>query len=434
MKQHRGYIIVLWIVGLAAGSTVLAREQPDTLLTVRDVVIEGNRTTKDFVILREMTLKPGELITAEKIEHDQKRVYSLQLFNKVELDVKPAGTEAVVVVRVDERWYLFPFPILGFRYRNLENLYYGAGVVHSNFRGRNEKLFFSFALGFDRWVSLNYQNPRLTDDEDLILGIQASYSRIRSLSVQTDYYFQTNGKLGFSLGTRFGLYQYLLGWVNYNVWQVTEPHERRTVSPDGRDAFVAVGGSYTFDSRDVREYPTDGIYVGLFVNKYGFGESEVDMFGHGFDVRLHKLLGEDVSVGARLFTNRVGGGIIPRYRHAYFGYDERIRGYFKKVLEGENIFGSSVELRLPILKPRYYTLPFEFIPQFSVLRYGLYIGIFADAGKIWYRDQSFNTQRWYGGYGAGLHFLLPYSLIIRTEYALNNEGRGEFVLDVGTSF
>ncbi|MGH2566752.1 MAG: hypothetical protein ACRDGA_00310, partial [Bacteroidota bacterium] len=150
--------------------------------------------------------------------------------------------------------------------------------------------------------------------------------------------------------------------------------------------------------------------------------------------RSHTLLGEDVSLGARAFTNLAGGGVIPTYRSAYFGYDERIRGYFKTVLEGENIFGFNTELRVPLLKPRYYTLPFEFIPQFSVLRYGLYVGFFVDAGKIWYRDQDFHKQRWYAGYGAGLHFLLPYSIIVRTEYALNTEGRGQFVLDIGSSF
>jgi outer membrane protein assembly factor BamA len=373
------------IVGLLVltSTAIFAGVEPDTLLTVRDVAIEGNLTTKDFVILREMTLKPGEHLTAEKIEHDQKRIYSLQLFNKVEIDVKPSGSEATVVVRVDERWYLFPFPVLGFRYRNLDNLYYGAGVVHSNFRGRNEKLFFSFALGFDRWVSLNYQNPRLTDGEDLFLGVQAVYSRIRSLSVKTDYYYQTNRKLGFSLGTRFGLYQYLLGWVNYDIWQVTEPRPGRTVSSDGRDAFLTVGGSFAYDTRDLREYATDGMYLSVFANKYGFGESDLDFFRYGFDLRLHSFITNDLSIGGRVFTNQAGGGIIPTYRNAYFGYDDRIRGYFDTVLEGENIFGSSAELRIPVLKPRYYTLPFEFI---------------------------------------------------RTEYALNNEGRGQFILDLGTSF
>ena len=30
------------------------------------------------------------------------------------------------------------------------------------------------------------------------------------------------------------------------------------------------------------------------------------------------------------------------------------------------------------------------------------------------------------GYGGGIHFLLPYGIVARTEYAINNHGRGEF--------
>ena len=91
-----------------------SQENADTLLTVREILIEGNETTKDFVVLREMKLKPGEKITAEALEHDQGRIYSLQLFNKVELEVKPEGTEAVVIVHVSERWYFSPIPFSAF--------------------------------------------------------------------------------------------------------------------------------------------------------------------------------------------------------------------------------------------------------------------------------------------------------------------------------
>ncbi len=176
-KKNRLKTLAAIAISLVFFQVALSRETADTLLTVRNVVIDGNVTTKNFVILREMKLKPGERITAEALEHDQKRIYSLQLFNKVEMEVKPEGSEAQLVVHVNERWYLFPFPIVGIRYRDFDKLYYGAGLVHSNFRGRNEKLFFSFALGFDRWVSLTYHNPRITEDDDIFLG---SKQRTRS--------------------------------------------------------------------------------------------------------------------------------------------------------------------------------------------------------------------------------------------------------------
>ncbi len=224
------------------------------------------------------------------------------------------------------------------------------------------------------------------------------------------------------------------GWVNYDVWKVSEPQVGRTVSADGRDAYISAGLSYVVDTRDVREYPLDGALLSVYAAKYGFGESQVDFFRYGLEMRGYAPLTDEISLGGRSFISLAGGGIVPTYRNVYFGYGDRIRGHFKTVLEGENIFGASTELRVPLVKPRYYTLPFEFIPQFSVLRYGLYFGVFADAGKIWNRDNSFSSQRWYAGYGAGFHFLLPYSLIVRTEYALNTDGRGQFVLDLGTSF
>jgi outer membrane protein assembly factor BamA len=96
--------------------------------------------------------------------------------------------------------------------------------------------------------------------------------------------------------------------------------------------------------------------------------------------------------------------------------------------------GVNLELRIAILKPRYVTVSFIQVPEFSVLRYGLYAGIFADGGKVWYRSQSFPGTDWRSGYGAGLHFLLPYSLVVRTEYAFNNMGKGELFVDVEASF
>jgi opacity protein-like surface antigen len=33
------------------------------------------------------------------------------------------------------------------------------------------------------------------------------------------------------------------------------------------------------------------------------------------------------------------------------------------------------------------------------------------------------------GYGAGIDFLLPYSVVLRTEYAWNEFGVGQFIID-----
>ncbi|MGB2867211.1 MAG: POTRA domain-containing protein [Bacteroidota bacterium] len=425
--------VVLLTFGLNP-SSASARQREDSTFTVREIMIRGNERTKESVIRREMTVTVGDTLRSGQLERDRDRIYNLGLFNKVDVDFKKEGTEADVTVTVYERWYIFPFPVFGIRYRDPSKLFYGAGITDQNFRGRNEKVFFSFAVGYDSWVSLSYQTPKLTDDDDIFFRAQVSYQHLHNLNVENGEYEQRHFFSGLSLGKRYGLYQTLVGEVAYEVWQVSDLLIGRTASSDGRDAFFSTSLHYTFDDRNLREYATGGNYVFLGITKEGFGKSEVNLMRYAFDMRAYTPVLGDVSAAGRVFGTLTGGGVVPSYRHVYYGYDERLRGYFRQVREAEEITGGNLELRIPLLLPRYYRAEFISIPQFSVLRYGLYFGIFADAGKIWYRTQPFRDVPLYSGYGAGIHFLLPYGLTIRTEYAFNNEGGREFFVDFGASF
>lgn len=424
-------LLVLLPYALRAGGTDSVASRS---LRVKAIILEGNEKTKDFVILREMSIKVGDTLSLGVLERDRDRIYSLRLFNKVDVYFTAERDSAMVYVEVNERWYWFPFPIFGFRLRDFNKVYYGAGIAHQNFRGRNEKLFFSLAFGYDRWISFQYQNPKLTDDDDLFLRFSGSYGKSPNLSLLSGEYDQYYYSTSVSLGKRFGLYQTLTGTAGYDILQVSDASLGRTASNSGRDAYAYLAFAYTYDSRNIHEYATDGTYAALAVNKSGFGESQVNLVTYDYDFRQFIPVNDDISAGGRTFATITGGGVIPPYRHVYYGYGERLRGYFRDIWEGENIVGGNLELRVAILKPRYLTLSFIPVPEFRILRYGLYAGIFADGGKVWYRGEPFPGGNWRSGYGAGLHFLLPYSLVVRTEYVLNNMGRGEFFVDLGASF
>jgi len=421
--------------GLGLISILHAGERADSSLTVGKIVILGNETTKDYVILREMGLKVGGPLDAAAIEVDQKRIYSLQLFNKVDIDYTVEGSTATVFIRVSERWYIFPLPVVGFKYRDLKKPYYGAVLIHQNFRGRNEKLMASAVFGYDGWFNLSYQNPKLTDDDDLFFRGDVGFHHVRNLNVSQGEYDQQVFTANTTLGKRFGLYLTVFSFAGYDRWDVSDPLPRQTVSPSGKDHFLSAGAGVVYDKRDVREYPLAGSYATMSATKYGLGEADVNLFRYRVDLRDYEPLGSGVSFGGRVFGSFLSGGISPSYLHAYFGYEDRIRGYFNTALEGEDLVGSSVELRIPILKPGYITVSLPYLPpEFSVWRYGLYAGIFADGGTTWYRTDQVASAPWYIGYGVGLHILLPYSIVLRTEYAFNQHGRGEFVFDFNASF
>lgn len=408
-------------------------QNDDSSLVIREIQIEGNEETKDYIILREMSLSVGDTVTAEAIERDRQRIYNLGLFNRVDVEYTENGGHANVLVTVHERWYIFPFPIIGFRYRDPKKLYYGAGIAHLNFRGRNEKIIFDFALGYDRWAELIYQTPKLTSDDDIFLRASLLTSRVQNLSPTRGFYQQQHYLAGLTLGKRFGFYQMLSAQLTYDEWNVSDPIARGTISPDGKDAFLSFGVSYSYDTRDVREYTTAGEEVSLNASKVGLWNG-VNFFRYGYTLSTFLRLTSDLSLGARTHGTFSSGGPVPPYRYVYFGYGERIRGYFNDIFEGENILGGNVELRFPILSPRYYEFPYSPLPEFGLWRYGLYASLFADAGKTWFRSEGFWGRKWYSGFGGGLHFLLPYSIIIRTEYAWKRKGRGQFVLDFGASF
>jgi outer membrane protein assembly factor BamA len=175
-----------------------------------------------------------------------------------------------------------------------------------------------------------------------------------------------------------------------------------------------------------------GTLVRLGITKYGVTAPGLNITRYSADVRRFSPVSSRVVLAGRAFTNLVSGGEVPSYKRVYFGYDQRIRGHFKEVLEGEDIFGVTTEVHYAILSPVYFTA--DFLPsEFGVWKFGVSAAIFADAGTVWDRSDSFALDRFVGGYGGGIHILLPYSIVLRIEYAFDESRTGQFILDVSSA-
>ncbi|RPI06370.1 MAG: hypothetical protein EHM64_03110, partial [Ignavibacteriae bacterium] len=94
-----------------------AQSALDSVIIIRSIQIRGNMTTKDEVILREMSQKIGDTLRAEAKDIDRNNIYNLRLFNKVDIEDSIDQNLATVIVTVSERWYFIPFPVLGIKYR-----------------------------------------------------------------------------------------------------------------------------------------------------------------------------------------------------------------------------------------------------------------------------------------------------------------------------
>lgn len=418
-----------------------AQVQPDPteltrVLGIADtVIVGGNTSTEAYVILNEMTLKAGSPVTQEAMDYDRDRIYSLGLFTRVVITFDSLAHQRFLYVDVRERWHLIPIPIFGFRDGDPKKIYFGGGILHNNLRGRNQKLLAYLTLGYDPSLAVSYNDPLFDHENRLSFSASLSYNRIRNRSeIDAELrgeFDENHYSAGVGLGKRFSLYRSANLSVGYKLVHVSEYRPGRTVSTDGTDSFVHITLSYTYDSRDLFEYPTRGTYAQLFVSKQGLGFGPVNFARFGVDVRKYFSLPLRLTLVLRMKGSVVSGGELPTYAHAFFGYNERIRGYFYTVLEGEDIVGGTVELRYPIFPAQTYHVTFiPLPPEFAYWRFGIGLALFGDTGTTWFRGEKLTWSSLYSGYGGGVDVLLPYGLIVRLAYAWNDIRQGQFILDL----
>ncbi len=410
---------------------------PDSLFVVDSIAVLGNRKTKEHVLLREMTLREGNLITREGMEYDKSRIYSLGLFTRVEMGYRTTEPpKATLVILVSERWYLYPFPLVGIKDRDWKKFYFGGGITHQNFRGRNEKLYLALILGYDPAVMFSYKNPLIDGDNNYFLstGLAWRVVRNRSLLAGGPNFDERHFNVSVEVGKRIGIAHTV--WVSggYEIVKVSDYAAGRTISSSGTDAFPIFGAGYSYDTRDLEEYAMYGSFVRATLTKSGVPGQEIDFVRYALDCRRFVPITPRLTIAGRLFGDFAAGGLLATYSRVYLGYSERVRGHFSEIYEGEQQVGGSLELRLTVLQPRYITVDVIPIPEFAVWKFGIAAALFADAGTVWFRGQPFALNSFVRGYGVGIHFLLPYGFVLRTEYALNEVRRGEFILDFTAAF
>ena len=97
---------------------VNAQPLPDSLVNVNDekytidsIKIVGNDITEDFIILRELTFKEGDVVTSSQLEYNRERVFSLRLFSKVNIYPVLRDSITFIYIDVNETWYIYPIQL-----------------------------------------------------------------------------------------------------------------------------------------------------------------------------------------------------------------------------------------------------------------------------------------------------------------------------------
>ncbi|MEI7594792.1 MAG: POTRA domain-containing protein [Bacteroidota bacterium] len=419
---------------------------------MRKIEITGNKTTKQPIILRELTFNINDTINRanidDLIDKCKKNLLNTSLFNFVTITYTIDSVFINFIITVKERWYTWPFPLFELSDRNFNTwlqsknfnrVNYGLYLVQENFRGRKESLKLLVRLGYDEEIGLSYQIPYIGKKQHLGMGISGIYSQNHEIPVSSE----KNKQLFFKLYSQRALKEYA---INYSLTYRSEIHNTFSVQfsyqealisdsvyalypfyleNNKRNRFFSLTTRYRNDYRDFISYPLTGHYFDVEISKKGIGifKNEINNLYIKSSIRKYSKLFSNV-------YNSIGIGVkyMPlKTKSFYFqrglGYgNEFVRGYEYYVIEGQDyIFGkANLSYNLIPTKIGYAKwLPFH---KFNTIHYALFSNIFFDAGyskDIYYKyNNTLNNTLLLGG-GIGLDFVTYYDKVIRVEFSYN---------------
>jgi outer membrane protein assembly factor BamA len=409
----------------------IAKSVGQTLPPIVNIVVIGNETTGENVILRELLFQKGDTPDSALIERSRQRILSLSLFNRVLIHVVPSEQETIIIVEVTERLYFYPNPIFFLTDRDWGKISYGLGLTNYNFRGQNEKLTGALWFGYRPGFGFLYSDPWLGENMHLTSAFSANKYTTNHRTLDFEERHITSAV---KLGKFWGRYFRTEINLDFDRIQVAEQYAYLMHSGNATEQQWALLLYFLYDTRNLRYFPERGWLTALSFLKNGLLQNYDKYTRTIIDLRRYQNIGPLIFAG-RFYQNYLFGQ-VPIYRDNYIGFSERIRGHFYQVYEGRHIHIGSAEVRFPIIPVKYFTFNFPGVPDLyqSNLKFGLSGEFFIDSGIIWEDAAQYTINNYITGFGCGLFIHLPYVEIFRIDYGLDRDFQGEWIFEVGIYF
>jgi outer membrane protein insertion porin family len=410
------------LAGPAQAQTDVAAFAPFEDTRVTALVIEGNSTTREFVITRELATKVGEPFLLATLQADLQRLENLGLF--AETTVEPsADAEGVrLLLRVHEMPPLLVYP--SFIYTEENGFSYGGGLSAMNLTGRGINLSARAYFGgsTQRWARLVHP---------WIAGNHLSFEFFGGERDRADVlngFEEDSWEFTPKIGTWFGRHGRLQG--SLSLFRMRSDVDGKTLDPDNEDQLVRVGGSIGWDTRDSWRQPRHGWKNELELVRSGGAGTFWTM---NLDLRRYQPTGpRRYLLLSALWTRQTGtvGEDVPVYMTYYLGGANSIRGYaieeLGPKLNGQNQLLTTAEHSfnlLPLGRRDFFKWSFSL---------GLDLAVFADAGIAWSLSEELEWNRIRGGGGVGLRLLVPGSEQVRFDFGWSQSGGLQFHFASGT--
>ena len=384
---------------------------------VSEIQIIGNEVTKKYVILREIQHPTGVFLDSAIAVADRNRIENLGIYSLVGWQAVPLenGTVRLKYNVIESSRF---FPVLAPSYEEDTGWSIVFGGVVKNVRGRNESLTIGGLIGGVDAYGFDFNNPWIFGDHvSLSLGVGKHFSNHVFLP-----YERQVSSFEINIGRYFGYQKRISVGFEY------EKKDFIGDSTTSKYYYFAPQGSFAFDTRDIYNDPSKGIYIYHFAQyfKYFNIKGNSLFWTQSYSAYASPIKGErKTTLGANLTLNSTHGDLYEEMFLYGLGGGYSVRGWkieTRKLYEQGRQpyrFGfysavSSLEFRQTVIPRFSIEQPTLFGPVKSEL--GLQAVLFIDGGVA--GDNWNDLSKASPMYGTGLGIRMPVALAgnIRLDY------------------
>lgn len=396
------------------------------------IEVVGNEVTSADLILREMEIKSGMVVTPEALEVDRLRILSLGLFNNVEITPLPEGSGVALRVQVNERFYLYPYPILRYDPSLPQRRVYGVSLNDDNFQGIGDRLSAAWWDGYENGVYLQQLDPWFSIGGKYGYNLLLYTNRVTKHLSNGAAYRNRQDLFALDISRRLDRGRSM---TLRSSWEERwSPLDYFTLTPGLHDQLFGLRLYYQSEQRDYRYYATRGYYFLMIL-----GGNWVVAEQHFFSLQRFELDVYRKWLGI-IWAGRAGGFFSQKELPAYYQNElsqREVRSREPLGVPGRRHISGSLEARFNIVPMQRISLPsIPIIGHYLIkMKFSTEGVVFLDRASL--LQDGDTSYRDFTAYGAGLQFQLPF---IEVGRAMIGWGRHDsirhptFILDTGVSF